>query len=333
MKKINLAIIGCGAVSELFHIPAALSSEKCNVVGVFDSNLDRARYIALKNKISLYDNDFKPHYEKFDAAILAVPNLLHFPVAMELLNNSKHVLIEKPMALSSDDCQKMIEISREKELTLSIGHIRRYYPENKFLKKIIDEKIFGDMLSVDVKEGYIFEWPMASNSFINKKLVGGGVLPDIGVHIIDLLHWWFDDFECVKYMDDGDGGLEADCEISFLTNKDQEINVQLSRQRNLENKIEIIFNKAIISVGCELNSLISLMLRKTNDFKLLGSINYQNTIVNFNHVMKEQVEDFILSILNKKDPFVTGESSRKSIVSLEKCYNKKLKIKYQWELV
>lgn len=331
---INLAIIGGGAISELFHIPAALNSKKVCLVGVYDINEKRAKEIARKFNILNYGIDYTSDLNNFDAAIVAIPNNLHCKITLDLLKNHKNVLVEKPMALSVAECEKMIDVSKEKNKVLCVGHIRRFYNTNRFIKKIIENELFGEVQEVNVQEGSILNWPLVTNALVNKEAAGGGVLFDLGVHVIDLLQWWFGDFYCNEYKDDSMGGVEADCNIVFSLKNSGKINVILSRQRNLSNEITIIFEKAAVIVGNECNTKICIEPTKNNNYKLTGYLHQNNQIEdNLLDLMTTQIGNFAESIKKNCKPEVDAASAFKTIEIIEDCYSKKQKIEYEWEQI
>jgi len=118
------------------------------------------------------------------------------------------------MATSVAECTSMLRAAKSSKAMLSVGLIRRYYPNNIFIKQIIEKNTFGALKIINIEEGGVFSWPMASDSFLRKSDVGGGILLDIGIHVLDLLVWWLGHLDVLKYADDAlDGGLECDCKI------------------------------------------------------------------------------------------------------------------------
>ncbi len=88
--------------------------------------------------------------------------------------------------------------------------------------------------AVDIQEGMIYDWPVASD-FMFRRDMGGGVLADTGAHVLDLLMYWLGDHASVEYKDDAAGGVEADCELRLTMASGAKGVVRLSRTRNLRN--------------------------------------------------------------------------------------------------
>ena len=123
MKK-KLAIIGCGAVVEQFYIPA-LKKLKLKPVLFSDPIISHAKRFSNKfNAIAV--TNYLDSINDFEAAIVAVPHHLHANICCELLEAGKSVLVEKPLALNSHECKKIIKSAKKGKAKLSVGNFRRY---------------------------------------------------------------------------------------------------------------------------------------------------------------------------------------------------------------
>src|SRR5262249_52888377 len=107
-----------------------------------------------------------------------------------------------------------------------------------------------------VQDGYVFNWPLASDFSFRRELAGGGVLMDTGVHTLDQLLWWLGDVNSFEYYDDNYGGVEAECELHLTFKSGVEGIVELSRMRNLPNMAIIRGERAELEVGLWRNSLV-----------------------------------------------------------------------------
>src|SRR5262245_20474647 len=117
--KLRLGIVGCGAITEASHLPAALSSAAVEGVALSDTNAVRLDY--LRQLYALADIgfvDYRALFDRVDAVVLALPNHLHAPIGVEFLSRGVHVLCEKPLAPSSDECQQLCRAARENAVTL-----------------------------------------------------------------------------------------------------------------------------------------------------------------------------------------------------------------------
>src|SRR6266511_3835968 len=104
-QTLRIGIIGCGAVTEFFHLRAAARVEEVRVTLLVDNNRSRAETLAHQHNVPYVAEDYSHVWDKADAAIVALPHCLHAPVSMDLLAHSVHVFVEKPMALTAEEAQ------------------------------------------------------------------------------------------------------------------------------------------------------------------------------------------------------------------------------------
>lgn len=139
--------------------------------------------------------------EELDAVSIALPNYLHCPVAIEALEKGKHVLVEKPMALNSKEAESMVKKAKEKKKILAVSMNHRYTSERQFLKKMVKKGELGEIYYVKgvLIRRETFSQQVKQNSwFVQKDKSGGGVLIDLGPHLLDLSFWFLDDFNPIS---------------------------------------------------------------------------------------------------------------------------------------
>ncbi len=328
---IKLAIIGCGAVSELSHIPIATTSEEVEISILVDKNIWRVKDLANKFAIKNVSDDYRQVIGKVDAAILAVPHHLHAPIAINLLNNGIHVLVEKPMALTLAECNSMISAAEQGGAILAVGLVRRFLYSHQFVKKIILADFLGKIRSFDVSEGSIYNWPVASNFFF-KKETGGGVLNDTGAHTLDSILWWLGDYDSFEYYDDSQGGVDANCKIYLVMKNGAKGTIELSRTRNLRNSAKIYGEKTQLEVQM-LGSQVTISPSEEN-IKMIGNVVSKSMKVEkiqpVQNIMREQFENWVSAIKNKKEPYISGEEGSKSIALIEGCHKNRKKLVTSW---
>ncbi|MGY8681583.1 Gfo/Idh/MocA family oxidoreductase [Bradyrhizobium sp. UFLA05-153] len=231
-SPVRVAVAGCGAVSRLYYAPALRRLEavgRLHVVAVFDPD-PKAADIFAKNfsgarKVSSYrDLLCKPT----ELVILASPPEFHARQAIDALESGIAVHCEKPFATSVKDGERMVEAAARCNRLLSIGLMRRQFAATRSIRELLNSKFLGDVTSIDVFEGGPFDWPIASLDYFTPRQSGGGVLLDIGTHVLDLLRWWFGEPLSAVYEDDSMGGVEANCRIA-LSFSGFAANIRLSR--------------------------------------------------------------------------------------------------------
>ena len=215
MVKLRIAVIGCGAVAERVHLPALARSRFAEAAVLVDTSPERAGRLAAAFGVPRIASDFRTVIGQVDAAIVGVPHHVHASVAGALLDARVPVLVEKPMALTTADCDTMIAAAERTGSVLAIGLLRRCAPALQWVKQAVDGGAIGRIESFALHEGSVYAWPVASASMFRPE--GGGVLADAGAHVLDLALWWFGDWRRLSYKDDARGGVEADCLIELET--------------------------------------------------------------------------------------------------------------------
>ena len=132
-QTIKIGVIGVGYLGE-FHIQQLQTIPAVDVIGLSDVNLDRANIISEKYNVNFY-NDPKKLIELSDAIVVAVPTKSHYDIAQLILNNKKHVFIEKPITSTIEEANKLIDIANKKNLLIQVGHIERFNPAFVLLKE------------------------------------------------------------------------------------------------------------------------------------------------------------------------------------------------------
>ena len=322
--KIKLGIIGCGAIAER-HLQV-LQKKDVQLVVAVDANEVTAKQMKEKYRFESFAKDYRQIYSQVNAVINCLPNFLHAPVSIDFLKQGINVLCEKPMALNENEAKMMISAAEETGTILSVANVRRFYFSSKEIKKIISEKSMGEILEIDAEEGFIFSWKSKSGFFFDKKKAGGGVLLDMGSHLLDLVLWFLEDYPVsISYKDDNYGGVEADAEIEMYFSGDLQVSVKISRLRNLRNinrikftKGEIFFrpdecNKILIVNNEGIGTFVEAPIRK-------GEIKY----------FEDMMDDFLDSVAGGKTLFIDPKDVLPSIRLIDLCYSNQKRFEPIW---
>lgn len=213
-------IIGCGAVARQFYGPALREAERlgwARVAGLADpSELARAELARVFPGAEARAGLAELNLGEGALVIVASPPRFHREHVLTALARGWHVLCEKPMASSAAECEEMVRAATAAGRVLAVGHYKRFFPNHAWLKAVIaagEAGPLGGLRSVRIREGGKFSWPAASDSFFRAEQTPGGVLLDIGVHVLDLLRWWLGEPGRIEYADDARGGLEANARL------------------------------------------------------------------------------------------------------------------------
>ena len=332
MKPIRLAIVGCGAVTELSHLPTIKENDAVELVLLVDKNIDRAEKLAEMFSVPNISSDYQDVSKYADACILAIPHNLHAPMSIELLKRGVHVLVEKPMALSLDECKAMTFEEEKSAATLSVGQVRRFFHSHQLVKKLLTDGSLGKIESFDVREGNIYGWPVASDFFFRKES-GGGVLADTGSHTLDSILWWLGEYESFEYFDDNMGGVEANCEIHLNMKNGAKGVVELSRTRKLRNTAIIRCEKGVLELQTVGPKISIQPFDNSTDTQVIA---IQNSIMELDKkqtvadLMASQLDNWIETIQKKHPPLVSGKDANRSIALIEACYKERKSIDMPW---
>jgi len=330
MRPIRVGVIGAGAAAEGIHLPALARTPGIETVAVVDPSAERLEYVRRKFGVPAgyrHHHELIPHV---DAAIVGIPHQYHAAVTIDLLDAGVHVLVEKPMALSTAECDAMIAASTRSGACLAVGLLRRFAPTLRYTKDAIDSGMLGSIKSFDMREGMVFRWPVKSAAMFSPQC--GGVLADIGIHVLDLLLWWFGDIAAVEYWDDAAGGVEADAVLNLEMTGGITGRAELSRTRDLRNSCVIHGDRGTLEVGTKTDSTIRLTPARGHA-ALLGraAMPDQQPPSNLGDLFAWQMADFVRAIETRGMPAVPGSEARRSVAALEACYRRRQPLVFPFE--
>jgi len=151
---------------------------------ICDTNSQRAERFGKKYSVNFY-NSFENllEKEKFDAALVCTPTFTHSDIATKLIENKKHVFVEKPMTYLSEDGQNLIDAAKRNNVILTCGYIERFNPAVASVKDFLKSQKYGDLIRLE----FYREHRMPQH------IKDVGVIYDTSVHDIDTAMWLFDE--------------------------------------------------------------------------------------------------------------------------------------------
>lgn len=192
MKELRAAVIGCGLISKN-HLKALNNVEHAVCAAVCDIDEDKARAAANQYGVTEVYTDYREMLAKADIDVIHIctPHHLHAQMAVDAFAAGKHVLCEKPMALSVSDAQKVMEARDKAGKNLGICFQNRYNEASVYMKKIMDQKELGDVTGArgQVTWNRKPEYYTQSDWRGRWATEGGGVLINQAIHTFDLLQW------------------------------------------------------------------------------------------------------------------------------------------------
>lgn len=189
---LKIGIIGCGKITEVRHAPEYAENPNCQLVAFFDVVPERAKALAEQYGGTAYDSIEALLASDVDAVSVCVANAYHAQASIQALKAGKHVLCEKPMATTPEDCEAMVAAAKAAGKFLMIGQNQRLAKAHVKAREIIESGEMGKVITFETHfahpgpEG----WTGVRDSwFFDKKVASFGVMADLGVHKTDLIHY------------------------------------------------------------------------------------------------------------------------------------------------
>jgi predicted dehydrogenase len=202
MLKVRWGLIGCGDIARRRVAPALRDLPVCELVAVSRANFAQAESFAREFGAKSWYRDWRDLVKDpdVDAVYIATPVHLHAAQAVAAAEAGKHVLCEKPLALSTKECERMIAASEANNVRLGVAYYRRFYPAVERAKTILRAGEIGMPVVVQMNAFERFE-PEPTNPrrwLLEKGLSGGGPLFDFGCHRVEVLINLFGSVKAVK---------------------------------------------------------------------------------------------------------------------------------------
>lgn len=335
-RPLRTALVGFGAVAELYYAPALRllqGTGEVQLTTVYDPNPARlARASEILDGVRPVSDLDEVLRAAPALAIVASPQRFHAPQSIALLQSGASVLCEKPMASTAAEAQSMIEAARPSGRHLAIGLFRRFFPASQLIRALIQNGNLGRLVRFEISEGGPFSWPAQSASFFQKSGSAGGVLADLGVHILDLVLWWLGEPQRVVYRDDAMGGLEANCEVELEFPGNCSGAIRLSRDTALPNRGVLRFERG--SVEFDSGSADRLELRFNGapvslNGNLFGSQG-KNPANTYHQSFIAQLRNVVAAICGEEPLLVPGESALPGMELIERCYHERTLMPLPW---
>ena len=330
MTPVRLAIVGCGAVSAEYHLPAVAASDAVELVAVVDPVRERAETLAAEYGATVIETDHARLAGGVEAAIVAVPNRLHAPVAEDLAAAGIHVLVEKPLARTTAECDRIAAAAAQAGVVVAVGHDFRHFPVARLAHTLLTEGLLGDVLEVDLRQSTGGNWPYASAYVFSREESGGGVLIDFGVHLLDLLGWWLGPLTVRGYRDDAAGGVETECELMLETGGGAPVSFQLTRLRPMRDTVVVRCARGSLEIGIFEPEVLRLTL-PDGAIMAGGAEDREFSAAPMRTVFQRQLRDFAAAVRQGTSPLVPLEEGRRAVELVERAYAVREPLRRPWD--
>ena len=328
-KIIRFGILGCGMIAR-FHADAIDSLENAQLVGAASANPASAKAFAESRGIRAYDS-----YEamlsdpEIDAVCICTPSGCHGENAIQALNAKKHVVLEKPMAFTPEECGEIDETAKKNGRVLTVICQLRFSRDVQRIRKLLAENAFGKLVFCDL---YMKYWRnpayySSSNWKGTKKFDGGGALMNQGIHGVDLLLYLVGDAKvlCAKNKTHFHDIEVEDLSVAMLEFENGAMGViEASTCSNpgFERRLEITGTEG--SVVLVENRIEKLILKGEDctgvtEAKVSGTASDPAAMDFTLHAM--QIGNFIKAIYGEEELVMSAKEGSRAVALIDTIYN------------
>ncbi|MFA4955699.1 MAG: Gfo/Idh/MocA family oxidoreductase [Candidatus Methanoperedens sp.] len=302
----KILIIGCGSIGQR-HMKNLITTTAEEIIA----------YRTRKKKIKQLENDYNVKTylnltealdQNPDAVLITNPTSLHIQSALAAAMHGCHLFIEKPISNTLDGIDELINIVHKKKLVVLIGCNLRFHPCLHFVKKLLDEKRIGEVISARVQMGqYLPDWHPWEDyrtMYSSSEALGGGIILD-AIHELDYIKWLLGDVTQVFSFSDKLSNLEIDTEdvaeilLRFRSGAIAEVHLDYI-QRFPSRSCEIIGEEGSIVLDIK-EGTVKLYTAEENEWKLFEQP--KDYIMNQSYI--DEMLHFINCIKGKEEPLIS----------------------------
>lgn len=319
MKILNWGLIGAGDIARKRIAPALRDLPNCNLISVSRSRSELAEAFATEFGAKKWFADWRDLLadNEIEAVYLATPVYLHAEQTIAAAEAGKHVLCEKPMALTVPECDQMLAAGRANNVKLGLAYYRRFYPLIARIKEIIETGMIGRVSVVQINAFEYFE-PDEHHPrrwLIEKEKSGGGPLMDFGCHRLEVLTHLFGEIKQVKSIISKQiFERQVEDTATVILEFENGISATLTITHSAfepRDTLDIYGTKGSISVPVLNQGELNLRIGK-------------NVIVESHppqdNVHRPLINNFSEAVLNGFEPEITGETGRKIAELTQRIY-------------
>jgi len=315
-RKLKWGVSGLGRYAESAFLPALIQSKRNKLISLYSSNLGRAKNLAGSFSADLATDDFKRFLQSdIQAVYIAGANNDHYWQVIEAAKAGKHILCEKPLAITSAQAEEMVKVCKENNVQLAVNYIYRINPLVKKAKELITKQMLGKIVSVSIS--FYIDMAPSNNFRFNKEKSGGGALRDLGTHTIDMLRYfggeiseitgYVDNIVYKSEVDDFATGL-----IKFQKSGYGRFTVSFNAQKAF-NRIEIVGYNGCLSID-------NIFVKRGIPGKLTIDLNGEarKAFLKRANNLQLHLKSLYESFTNNTTPEISGEDGLINMILMEK---------------
>jgi len=316
---IRVCVVGAGRTGRVHASNLAYRIPYAEVVAIIDSNLQAAKELAEDlGGISYYESLTETlKKQSFDAVFITTPTYTHHPLALEAAEAGKHIFCEKPIALNLKQADEMIAAARRNNVKLQIGFMRRFDPEIRRARELIDQGVIGRLIlvkSLSRGPGLPPKWALDPKT-------GIAMIAEVSIHDFDTVLWFMKD-ELKEVYAVGEPLINLELSKEYLGYHDVYAAVLRFYKGGIgvidgacpvgygyDARVELLGTEGLITIG-DIKGTTMLLCHKDQKITTESFASWRNR---FRDAYILEAESFIKSIIEDREPEVTGEDGRRAL--------------------
>ncbi len=333
MSRTKVAILGTGFIANI-HIESYLRFVKdAEIVAIYGRNIEKAREMAKEHGIAAAYDDIDKLLSESDVQVvdICLPNYLHYEACMKAAHAQKHIIIEKPLAMTLEQADEMIAICREKNLLLMYAEELCFAPKYERVRALVERGAVGEVYMLKQAEkhsGPHSDW------FYQKETAGGGVMMDMGCHALAWFRWMTGNAKIKSIYADMKTVYHnkiTDCEDSTITIVEFENGVTAmaedswAKHGGMDDRIEVYGSGGVSYADLFRGNSALTYSTEGYDYAMEKAGSTQGwtfTVFEeaFNQGYPQELAHFIDCVRTGKTPVVTGEDGRAVLEMIYAAY-------------
>lgn len=320
-QSFRMAIIGCGKIANA-HAQAIVASPMTELIALVDPAADRAQALAARYGVTpRIATDIDDVLSHVNGVVIATPNHTHADLAVKCLQRGVSTLIEKPLAVSVAEGERICQVAEAAGVIVIVGYVTRFRDNVRLMARLLRDGTFGNVQRFAYQFGSRGGWAPVSAYNLDRAATGGGVLVVTGTHFLDRMLDWFGYPSTVRLADDSEGGPEANAVATFTFDRDRgpvRGMARFSKSVTLEGGLVVETENGVVILKDRPDAPVTF--RPHHDASVDQLFVPRTAADASRSEFLRQLEDFVESTRTGRMPLVSGRQGLQSLRLIEDLY-------------
>ncbi|QBQ42634.1 Gfo/Idh/MocA family oxidoreductase [Sphingobacterium psychroaquaticum] len=333
-KNFRFGIVGTGAIASI-HAVSIQHTTQAQLVGVYNRTYEKAKAFGEIHGCKVYDDlTAMLADENIDIITICTPSGAHLEIAEMVIRSGKHCLIEKPLEITVERCNRIIQLAEEYNVQVGTIFPTRFYPNSQKIKEQLRQGYFGDLVmgSASIKWHRSPAYYQSAAWRGTWQLDGGGALMNQGIHAVDMLLWYMGEAVFVQAISSNRLHHQIEVEDSIVANikfKNGALGViecTTAAFPGTPKRLEIVGTKGTVVLEEDKISFWEFHAQpQTSSIKPMtegplaqGGVNDPMAITHYGHQL--QIQNFIEALVSNNIPLIDAVEGKKSVALICAIY-------------